>query len=164
VVEVPSGVDRIVAVDTGGCIQPLEAAICFGCVFTCVNAPHITDDGAKVLYSVSRSQPFYVVNADGTGLAHLPVYSGVLAPAPQRVISQSGLVVFTSSSPSPPAPGPPTVGPFVQDVYVMNLDGTNIQDVTKFGNNTPLPAPFSTLSLLSPYNATISADGGSIVF
>ncbi len=164
-VDVATGADRTVAVDTGGCIQPLAPAIfCISCFFTCVNAPHITDDSAKVLYSVSRSQPFYIVNADGTGLTHLPVYNGALAPAPQRVISQSGLVVFTSPSPTPPALGPPTVGPYVQDVYVMNLDGTNIQNVTKFGNNTPLPAPFSAFNALFLSNATISADGGTIVF
>ena len=164
VVEVSSGADRIVAVDTGGCIQPLEAAICLGCSFTCVNAPHITDDGAKVLYSVSRGQPFYAVNSDGTGLTHLPVYSGALAPAPRRVISTNGLVVFTSSLTSPP---PATGGPVVtsvEDVYVMKLDGTNVQNVTKFGNNTPLPAPFSAFNALYLSNATISADGGTIVF
>ena len=156
VVDVSSGADRIVAVDTGGCLLPLEQApICIGCFFTCVNTPHITADDTKVLYSVNRGQPFYVVNSDGTGLTNLPVYTGALAPSPQRVISRSGLVAFTSASPSaPPMPGPtPIPASFVQDVYVMNLDGTNIRNVTNLGSSS-----------LFTSNATISADGGTIVF
>lgn len=143
VVDVATGADRTVAVDREGCVQPL----CPNCFFHCVNTPHLSPDGGKVLYSVRRQQPFYVVNADGSGLTRLPVFSGLLAPAPQRVISRNGLVVFTSS-----APFGPTFAPSAADVYVVNLDGTDIRPVTKFGND---PSIFS-------FNATISADGGAI--
>ncbi len=147
-VDVATGADRTVAVDTEGCIQPLglDCPICF---FTCVNTPHVSLDGGRVLYSVRRQNPFYVVNADGTGLVRLPVYTGVLAPGPQRVISRNGLVVFSSA-----APFGPTFAPSAQDVYLVNLDGTNIRAVTKFGNDASVFAA----------NATISADGGAIAF
>ena len=148
VVEVSTGADRIVAVDKEGCIQPLEAALCISCFFSCVNSPHINSDGTKVLYSARRNQPFYVVNADGTSLTRLPVFSGALASSPQRVISRNGLVVFTSSAPSGP-----TFAAAATDVYVMNLDGSNIQNVTKLGNTQ-----------VYAQNATISADGFTIAF
>ncbi len=96
-----------------------------------------------------RSQPFYTVNADGTGLTQLPVYSGSLAPSPQRVISAGGLVVFTSA-----APFGPTSAASATDVYVMNLDGTNIRNLTNFG----------TISAIYSTNATISADGNTVLF
>jgi len=148
VVEVASGADRMVAVDTEGCIQPLLAD-CPNCFFTCVNTPHLSPDGARVLYSVRRTQPFYTVNADGTGLTRLPVFTGTLAGAPQRVISRNGLVVFTSS-----APMGPTFVAAAQDVHLMNLDGSNIRAVTRFGNDVTLYAR----------NAVISADGATVVF
>lgn len=148
VVEVSSATDRIVAVYTEGCIQPLEAA-CPNCFFACVYSPHISPDAGKVLYAVRRNNPFFAVNADGTGLSRLPVYSGSLAPAPQRVISRTGLVVFTSS-----APFGPTFAAAAQDVYVMNLDGSSIRAVTQFGNDSTLYAT----------NAVISADGRTVAF
>ncbi len=148
VIDVATGSDRVVAADQQGCIQPL-ASVCFACFFTCVHAPHISADGAKVLYSVSRNQPFYIVNSDGSASTHLPVYTGALAPAPQRVISRNGLVAFTSS-----APFGPTFAASATDVYVMNLDGSNIQNVTKFGSDS---SQYS-------FNATISADGSSVAF
>ena len=146
-VDTSSGAMQRQAVDTQGCIRPL--ALCIGCFYACVVTPHATPDGSKVLYAVQRNQPFYVVNADGTGLTHLPVYSGVLAPSPQRVISANGLVVFASS-----APFGPTFAASATDVYVMNLDGTNIRNLTKFGNNSAIFAS----------DATISGDGNTIVF
>lgn len=145
VVDMASATDRTVAVDTQGCIQPL----CVGCFFTCLNTPHVSPNGAAVLYSVRRQQPFYTVRADGSGLTRLPVYSGSLAPGPQRVISRNGLVVFTSS-----APFGPTFAATALDVYVMNLDGAGIRAATRSGNN---PAIFAS-------NATISADGTVVVF
>ena len=136
--------DRTLAVDTEGCIQPL----CVGCYRPCVGPVHLSPDGTKVLYAVSRTQPFFVVNADGTGLTRLPVYVGALAPSPQRVISRNGMVVFTSS-----APNGPTFAAAATDVYSMNLDGTGLKQVTKFGN-----------ALFSASNVTISADGSMIAF
>jgi uncharacterized protein (TIGR03437 family) len=144
-VDVASGADRILTVDREGCIQPL----CPNCFFYCVNTPHVSPDGAKVLYSVRRQDPFRVVNADGSGLTRLPIYSGVLAPAPQRVISRNGLVVFSSSAPSGP-----TFAPSATDVYVMNLDGTNLRNLTRLGNDPSIYA----------VNATISADGSMVTF
>lgn len=146
-VDTSTGVLQRVNVDTQGCIRPL--ALCVNCFFACVGTPHPNVDGSKVLFAVQQNQPFSIVNADGTNLVRLPVYSGTLAPAPQRVISASGLVVFTSS-----APFGPTFAAAPTDVYLMNLDGSNIRNLTKFGSN---PAIFAA-------NATISADGNTVVF
>jgi hypothetical protein len=94
-IDTRSGADRTLATDKEGCIQPL----CVGCARPCVGPVHLTTDARKVLYAVARQQPFFVVNADGSGLTRLPVYQGALAPSPQRVIG-GGAVVFTSSAPS----------------------------------------------------------------
>jgi hypothetical protein len=134
-------------VDTQGCIRPL--ALCINCFFACVVNPHATVDGSKVLYAVRRNQPFFVVNSDGTGLTKLPVYSGALTSSPQRVISSNSRIVFTSS-----APFGPTFAASATDVYTMNLDGTDIRNLTNLGNDSAI---FSS-------NATISADGATIVF
>jgi uncharacterized protein (TIGR03437 family) len=142
--DIAKGADRTLLVDKAGCIQPL----CVGCYRPCVGPVHLSPDGTKVLYAVSRTQPFFVVNADGTGLTRLPVYVGALAPSPQRVIGRNGVMVFTS-----PAPSGPTFAAAATDVYLMNLDGTGLKQVTKFGN-----------LLFFASNATISADGSVIAF
>jgi uncharacterized protein (TIGR03437 family) len=147
IVDIATGTVRRLKTDTQGCIRPL--ALCINCFFACVVTPHATGDGGKILYAVRRNQPFYVVNADGTGLMQLPVFTGGLAPAPQRVISSNGQVVFTSS-----APFGPTFAAMATDVYLMNLDGTNIRNLTNFGNNSSIYAS----------NAVISADGSTVVF
>jgi uncharacterized protein (TIGR03437 family) len=147
IVDIPAGTTSRLTVDTKSCIRPL--VVCPACFFSCVVTPHATLDGSKILYAVRRSQPFYTVNADGTNLTQLPVFSGSLAPSPQRVIGSGGVVVFTSS-----APFGPTSATSATDVYVMNLDGTNIRNLTNFGNNSAI---FSS-------NATISADGSTILF
>ena len=144
-VDVATGADRVLTVDREGCIQPL----CPNCFFYCVNTPHVSPDGTKVLYSVRRQDPFRVVNADGSGLTRLPIYSGFLAPAPQRVVSRNGLVVFSSNAPSGP-----TFAPSAGDVYLMNLDGSNLRNLTKFGNDPSIYA----------VNATLSADGSMVAF
>jgi uncharacterized protein (TIGR03437 family) len=136
VVDTSSGADLKVAVDTAGCILPLEAAICLGCFFTCVRTVHFSPDASKVVYSASENQPLYVVNADGSGVLHLPIQSAVLAPSPQRVVSRNGLLVFTAG----------------QDVYVVNLDGSGMQNLTNFPTGP------------SALNATISEDGGTVAF
>ncbi len=142
-----TGAVRKFPVDTRGCVRPL--AVCFVCFFSCVATPHATLDGGKLLFAVRRNQPFSTMNVDGTGLVNLPVYSGSLAPAPQRVVGASGLVVFTSA-----APFGPTFAASATDVYVMNLDGTNIRNLTKFGNDSRIVSS----------NATISADESTILF
>ena len=142
--DIAKAADRTLAVDKEGCIQPL----CVGCYRPCVGPVHLSPDGTKVLYAVSRTQPFFVVNADGTGLTRLPVNAGALAPSPQRAIGRNGVVVFTSS-----APNGPTFAAAATDVYSMNLDGTGLKQVTKFGN-----------ALFFASNATISADGSVIAF
>ena len=146
-VDILAGTTHLLNIDTKGCIQPL--VVCPACFFSCVVTPHATPDGSKILYAVRRSQPFYTVNADGTGLTQLAVYTGSLAPSPQRVISAGGLVVFTSA-----APFGPTFAASATDVYVMNMDGTNIRNLTNFGSNSAI---FSS-------NATISADESTILF
>jgi uncharacterized protein (TIGR03437 family) len=146
VIDVASAADRTVSVYTEGCPQ---LAACINCFSACVHTPHLADNGALVLYSVSAQKPFFTVKTDGTGLTRLPIYSGALALGPQRVISRSGAVVFSSS-----APFGPTFAAAPMDVYVMNLDGTNIRQVTKLGTDASLYA----------LNATISADGATITF
>jgi uncharacterized protein (TIGR03437 family) len=146
-VDIASGTTRRLNIDTQGCIQPLVA--CPACFFSCVVTPHATPDGTRILYAARRSQPFYTVTTDGGVVTQLPVYSGTLAPSPQRAISTNGLVAFTST-----APFGPTFAASATDVFVMNLDGGNIRNLTNFGTNSAI---FSS-------NATISADGNTIVF
>ncbi len=121
---------------------------CLNCFFACLDSPHISPDGSKVLYLARRQQPFYLVNADGSGQLRLPVFSGALAPAPQRVISDNGLVVFSSA-----APFGPTFAPSARDVYVMNLDGSGIQAVTSFGNDASVFTRHATISTDSAFIA-----------
>lgn len=130
-----TGSVRRLALDTKGCIRPL--AVCSLCFYTCLTSPHLSPDKSKVLYAVKRNRPFYTVNTDGSGLNQLAVTAGTLAPSPQRVISDSGQVVYTSGN-----------------VYLMNLDGSNIRNLTSYPDNPPSPAS----------NATISVDGRIIVF
>lgn len=145
VIDVASAADHMVSVHTEGCIQPM----CVNCFFACVNTPHLAADGSLVLYSVRAQNPFFTVRADGSGLTRLPIYSGALAPGPQRVMSRSGLVVFSSS-----APFGPTFAAAPTEVYVMNLDGSGVRTVTKLGADPSLYA----------LNATISGDGLTIAF
>jgi len=139
-----SAADRRLIIDNGSCIQPL----CVSCFRPCVGPVHLSADARKVLYAVARQQPFFVVGADGAGLVNLPIYSGSLAPSPQRVISLAGLFVFTSSAPSGP-----TFAAAATDVYTMNLAGTALNQVTRFGN-----------AMFSAGNATMNADGSLIAF
>ena len=148
VIDIPTGSDRAIPVDTSGCALP-PAALCFGCSFSCLRNPHLTADGSKVLFTTSRERPFSIVNSDGIGLTQLPIYSGTIAASSQRVISNNRLVVFTSS-----APFGPTFAAAPTDVYVMNLDGSNIRNISKFGADATLSAT----------NATISADGMMIAY
>jgi uncharacterized protein (TIGR03437 family) len=138
-----NGADRTLTTDKEGCIQPL----CIGCARPCVGPVHLSTDGTRVLYAVARQQPFFVVNVDGSGLTRLPVYQGGLAPSPKRAIA-GGTAVFTSSAPSGP-----TFAAAATDVYLINLDGTGLKQVTKFGD----PSFYAI-------NATISEDGTLIAF
>jgi len=144
VIDAASGSDRLLATDKQGCVQPL--VVCAGCFFPCVYDPHLTGDG-RVLYATSRSQPFYVVTVGGT-VTPLPLYSGYLAAGPRRVVSDNGLLVFMSSAPSSPTS---SGGP--ANVYLVNLDGTGLRNLTQFSN-----ANFYA------QDAVISAGGGTIAF
>ncbi len=145
-IDTAAGTDHLLVSDTQGCVQPLIACPAINCFFPCVHEPHFTADG-RILYTVSRNQPFYLVTADGAE-TQLPVYSGSLAAGPQRVVSNSGLVVFTSS-----APAGPTFVAAPNDVYAMNLDGTGVRNVTHFASVNQYAQ-----------NAVISADGQTIAF
>ena len=144
VVNTTSGADLKVAVDTAGCILPLASAICIGCFFTCVRTVHLSPDASKVVYSASETQPIYVVNADGSGVLHLPIQGAALAPSPQRVVSRNGLLAFTNG----------------QDVYLVKLDGSGVQNLTNF----PAQNPTNYAKNLYPGNPTISEDGGTVAF
>ena len=86
--QTPFGVaDRTLASDKADCLRDLGRY--------CVGPTHLNADESKVLYAVARQQPFYVANTDGSGVTRLPIYSGVLAPSPQRVISRAAMVAFT---------------------------------------------------------------------
>jgi uncharacterized protein (TIGR03437 family) len=83
-------------------------------------------------------------NVDGsfTLLTH-----GLLAPGPQRVISDSGLIVFTQYQ------------TFPANVYVMNLDGSNPRALTHF----PVPPQGVNAGKIAR-DATFSQSGGLVVF
>ena len=147
VVDVRSGADVAAAVDSDSCVRPLVA--CVNCIFACLGEPHVNDAGAKVLYAARRSNPFYVASTDRSSAVRLPVFSGALAPSSQRVISDSGVVVFTSAAPSGP-----TLVATPTDVYVISMDGTNLRAVTRFAGDATVAAG----------NAAISGDGGTIAF
>jgi len=146
-IDVDTGLDRALVADGQGCPTPLIA--CINCFFFCLGTPHLSPDSANVLYSARRTNPFRVVSAEGSSL-QLPVYSGTLAPAPKRVISDDGAVVFTSSA----VVAPTAATPLATDVYVMRLNGRGIRNVTRFLTNSSLVAQ----------NAVISGDGSTIVF
>ncbi len=138
------GSDRMLYSDPQGCLLPL--AVCFGCTYTCLRTPHISDDGSAVLFAQANTPSFLVAKTDGSALAKLPVYSGVLAGSSKRAISSTGQVVFTSTALSATASS-------AGQVYTMNLDGSNIRKVTQFTDPAFLPQ-----------EATISADGSMIAF
>lgn len=146
-IDTATGTDRTVVINKEICILPL--ALCVNCYVSCVITPHLTSDGGKVVYALRRQNPVRVVNADGTGLTQLPIYSGSLAAGPQRVISSGGTLVFTSAAPSGP-----TFVPSATDLYAIQLDGSNLRNLTKFGNN----------SAIYTSDAVVSSDGSTAVF
>jgi uncharacterized protein (TIGR03437 family) len=138
VLDIGSGAEQKITVDTSRCILPL--AICYGCVFSCVRSVRFSPDATKVVFSESQSQPLWTANADGSGMVHLPMSGAGLASSPQRVVSRNGLLVFTAA------------GQFTEDVYVSNLDGSGMRNLTNFS------AGHYAL------NAVISEDGATIAF
>src|SRR5687768_9432445 len=66
-IDASGAVDRTVATDKEGCIQPL----CVNCFRACVGPVHLNADASKVLFAVARQNPFWVVNADGSGRKQL---------------------------------------------------------------------------------------------
>jgi len=138
--------DRVVATDKEGCPR----VQCVSCYTVCVRNVHLSPDGRTVLYAAARSQPFTVVtiNTNGNLTKRLDVYEGSLAPSGQRVISQPGKIVFTSS-----APFGPTFAAQATDVYTMNLDGSGVQQVTQLGSATSVAS-----------DAVISENGQWIAF
>jgi uncharacterized protein (TIGR03437 family) len=109
---------------------------------------HITGPDNRIIISgVRRTQlpaEIYTANADATFTF---LARGILAPSPQRVISGTGLVVFTQDRSIP------------ANVYVMNLDGSNPQPLTHF----PVPPRGVYLGKVAR-DATISQSGGLVVF
>ena len=145
VIDTASGADSVLTTNKQGCVQPLVT--CLGCFSPCVQNPHFAADG-RILYTASGNPDmFYLVNANGQ-VTSLPVYSGYLAMGPRRVISNNGLVVFVSSAPSGP-----TNAAAPQDVYLINLDGSGLRNLTQFPNVS-----------FYAQDAVISASGGTIAF
>jgi len=145
-IDVDSGRDRLLAAESG-CPNPFLA--CTNCFSNCLGTPHFTPDATSVLYSVRGPWPLRVVSLEGGGPSQLPVYNGDLAPAAKRVMSDLGVLVFTSSAISP------TLGPpLATDVYVTRLGNRKPRNVTRFLTHASVVAR----------NATISADGTTIVF
>ncbi|MEP6962235.1 MAG: hypothetical protein ABI995_09155, partial [Acidobacteriota bacterium] len=145
-----SGADSTLVSDKEGCVKPL----CIECFTTCLRALHMTADSNIVLYSAARQQPFYTVSTLAGGTAtRLNIFDGNLAASGQRVISQGGKFVFTAAAPN--GPTFTTQGLVAQpvDVYLANLNGTNVQQVTHLGDLN-----------LSAGDAVISSDGSLIAF
>ncbi|MEO8099411.1 MAG: hypothetical protein ABI811_17030 [Acidobacteriota bacterium] len=146
VLDYSSGSDRTLVVDRDGCIKIL----CIECLTTCLRSLHMTADAGTVLYEAARNQPFYTIPSAGGTATRLSIFEGSLAASGQRVISQTGKIVFTSA-----APFGPTLGFAAQpvDVYTSNLNGSGIQQVTHL-NDLNLRAS----------DAVMSADGIWIAF
>jgi uncharacterized protein (TIGR03437 family) len=136
--------DHLIATDKDGCVR----IQCVNCYSTCVRNVHITADGGTVLYAAARNQPFTVVTLTPGITRRLDVYEGTLAPSGQRVISQAGKIVFSSS-----APFGPTFAAQATDVYTMNLNGSSIQQVTHLSPATSVAS-----------DAVIAANGSWIAF
>ncbi len=140
--------DRAVDVDTSSCVQPL----CIDCIRRCLRSAHLTDAGDMVLYEVAENKPIHTITPDGTSDATLNVFQASLAPSSQRVISQAGLVVFTSAAPSW---SDRHFAPAATDVYTIPINGdqSTISAVTDF-NDPDFVA----------HDAVISKDGSMIAF
>src|SRR5437764_9531945 len=92
---------------------------------------HFTED----IYSANTDSSFTFLS------------NGYLAQSPQRVISDTGLIVFTQYQSLP------------ANVYVMNLDGSNKHALTQF----PVPTQGVNAGKVAR-DATISQSGGLVVF
>ncbi len=138
-----TGTDRLLETYKDNCPRPL----CVGCYSTCITALHVTRDGTVIYAAAGKDHPFHVLKPDATASTSLPVYQGSLAQSGQRAISDNGKIVFTSS-----APNGPTLAAQATNVYVMNLDGTNIQQLTHLD-----PPQYTS-------DAAISGDGSHVAF
>ena len=138
--------DHAVDINTTGCVQ----IRCVDCIKACLRSAHVNDAGDTVLYHVNGGSPLHTVTADGTNDTPLNIYQASVAPSPQRVISQSGLIVFTSA-----APFGPTLVAAATNVYTISLGGDQgaITTVTNF----------SDASFIAR-DAVISKDGSMITF
>lgn len=138
-----TGTDRLLETYKDDCPRPL----CISCTSTCITALHMTRDGTILYATAGTNYPLHILKTDGSASKSIPIYQGVFAQSGQRVISDNGKVVFTSS-----APNGPTFAAQATDVYVMDLDGTNIKQLT----HLDLTQHAS--------DAAISADGSHVVF
>lgn len=111
----------------------------------CISALHMAKDGTILYYSF-RSRRLTVVKPDGAA-KDLGIHQGDIGTSGRRVISDAGQVVFISEAPSGP-----TLVAQARDIYVVNLDGTGLKQVT----HLPLPEGAA--------EAVISADGSRIAF
>ncbi len=141
ILDTSTGADRVVYTYQSECTIPANLQTWNPCIY----ALHMAKDGT-ILFTSFVSKRLTTVKPDGTS-KDLGVSNVLLSTSGSRVISDNGLVVFAS-----PVPSLPPEATQATNVYMINLDGTGLKQITHFA------APEAAVG------AVISADGSRIVF
>ncbi len=138
ILDTSTGADQVVYTYQSECTIPANLQTWNPCIY----ALHMAKDGT-ILFTSFVSKRLTTVKPDGTS-KDLGVDKVLLTSSGRRVISDNGIVVFYALS-SPAAPR-------TYDVYVINLDGTGLKQITHLPSGESASDP------------VISADGSRIVF